>query len=84
MLVLDDWGLVKLSEQARHDILEVLEDRYDLGSTVITSQLPVKHWHEYIDDPQIADALLDRVVHNAYKLELKGPSKRKEKTTTEN
>lgn len=79
VLVLDDWGLPKLTENGRHDMLEVLEDRYDLRSTIVTSQLPVKHWHEYIGDPSIADALLDRVVHNAYKLDLKGPSRRKEK-----
>lgn len=82
VLVLDDWGLAKLTDNARHDVLEVLEDRYDLRSTIVTSQLPVKHWHEYIEDPSLADALLDRVVHNAYNLDLKGPSRRKEKAPT--
>jgi DNA replication protein DnaC len=79
VLVLDDWGLAKLTDNGRHDVLEVLEDRYDLHSTIMTSQLPIKHWHEFIGDPSLADALLDRVVHNAYKLDLKGPSRRKEK-----
>jgi len=84
VLVLDDWGLPKLTDNGRHGVLEVLEDRYDLRSTIVTSQLPIKHWHEYIDDPSLADALLDRVVHNAYKLDLKGPSRRKEKTANNN
>jgi len=84
VLILDDWGLVQLTEHGRNDLLEVLEDRYDLRSTIITSQLPIKNWHEYIDDPSIADALLDRVVHNAYKLDLKGPSRRKDKKTKTN
>ncbi len=79
VLIIDDWGLPKLTDTGRHDVLEVLEDRYDMRSTIVTSQLPVKNWHEYIGDPSMADALLDRVVHNAYKLELKGPSRRKEK-----
>jgi len=78
VLIIDDWGLPKLTEAARHDVLEILEDRYDLKSTIVTSQLPIKHWHEYINDPSIADALLDRVVHNAHKIELKGASRRKE------
>jgi len=79
VLVLDDWGLAKLTDAARHDILEVLEDRYDLRSTIVTSQLPVKHWHEYIEDPTLADAICDRVLHRAHKLKLCGPSRRKEK-----
>ncbi|MEM6559901.1 MAG: IS21-like element helper ATPase IstB [Myxococcota bacterium] len=79
VIVLDDWGLPQLNDTAKHDILEVLEDRYDMRSTIITSQLPIAHWHEYIADPSLADALLDRVVHNAYKVELKGPSRKKEK-----
>ncbi len=79
VLVLDDWGLAKLTDAARHDILEMLEDRYDLRSTIVASQMPVKQWHEYIEDPSLADALLDRVVHNAYKLDLKGDSLRKKR-----
>jgi len=79
LLILDDLGLGTLKEAQRHDLLEVLEDRYGRGSTVITSQLEVKKWHEWIGEPTIADAILDRVVHNAYKLALTGPSGRKEK-----
>jgi DNA replication protein DnaC len=82
LLVLDDLGLGTPTEAHRHDLLEVLEDRYGRSSTVVTSQLPVTKWHEWIGDPTVADAVLDRLVHNAYKLDLKGPSKRKEKTTT--
>jgi DNA replication protein DnaC len=82
LLILDDWGLGGAQrETQRHDLLEVLEDRYGIASTIITSQLEVKKWHEWIGDPTIADAILDRVVHNAYKLPLAGPSGRKEKET---
>ena len=84
LLVLDDLGLGTLTEAHRHDLLEVLEDRYGRTSTVVTSQLPLAKWHEWIGDPTVADAVLDRLVHNAYKMDLKGPSKRKEKTTTSN
>jgi DNA replication protein DnaC len=79
VLILDDFGLGKLREAQRHDLLEVLEDRYGDRSTIVTSQLPIKRWHEWVGDPTLADAILDRLVHNAYKLELKGPSQRKEK-----
>lgn len=79
LLILDDLGLGTLKEAQRHDLLEVLEDRYGRASTIITSQLEVKNWHEWIGEPTIADAILDRVVHNAYKLVLTGPSGRKEK-----
>ena len=79
VLILDDFGLGKLRDAQRHDLLEVVEDRYDDRATVITSQLPLKKWHDWLGDPTLADAILDRLVHNAYKLELKGPSKRKEK-----
>jgi DNA replication protein DnaC len=77
LLVLDDWGLSKFIKEQRHDLLEILEDRNGLRSTLVTSQLPVKHWHEVIADPTLADAILDRFVHNAYKLNLKGDSMRK-------
>jgi DNA replication protein DnaC len=77
LLVLDDWGLDKFVKEQRHDLLEILEDRHGLRSTLITSQLPVKHWHEIIVDPTLADAILDRLVHNAYKLVLDGESMRK-------
>jgi len=80
VLILDDLGLGgALREGPRHDLLEVLEDRYGRSSTIITSQLDVKKWHDWIGDPTLADAILDRVVHNAYKLSLTGPSGRKEK-----
>lgn len=79
VLVLDDWGLAPLTDQQRHDVLEILEDRHGAGSTVVTSQLPVETWHDYIAHPTVADAVLDRLVHNAHKLTMKGPSRRKEK-----
>lgn len=83
VLVLDDWGLAPLKDQERRDLLEVFEDRHGLRSTVITSQIPVGKWHDHLGDPTIADAVLDRVVHNAHRLTLKGPSRRKGKETTE-
>jgi DNA replication protein DnaC len=78
LLVLDDLGLGVLKDTQRHDLLELLEDRYKQSSTVVTSQLPLAKWHEWIGDPSLADAILDRLVHNAYKVELKGHSRRKE------
>ena len=80
ILVLDDWGLGTPKDSQRHDLLEVLEDRYGRVSTVVTSQLPREKWHEWIGDPTIADAILDRLVNNAYKVELKGHSRRKTET----
>ena len=77
VIVLDDWGLAKLTAPQRRDLLEVLDDRHDRRSTLITSQLPVEHWHKIIGDPTYADAILDRLVHNAYRIELKGESMRK-------
>jgi len=79
LLVLDDYGLVPLNQEQRHDLLEILEDRYNLKSTLVTSQLPVEHWHEQIGDPTLADAILDRLVHNAHKIQLEGDSMRKKK-----
>lgn len=84
VLVLDDLGLGHLEERQRHDLLEVLEDRYGKRSTVVTSQLPISKWHEWIGDPTLADAILDRLVHNAYKVRLKGPSQRKVESTNTN
>ena len=81
LLVLDDLGLAALSDHERRDLLEVIEDRNGAGSTIITSQLPVEHWHEVIGDPTIADALLDRLVHNAHRVTLKGESMRKTKAS---
>jgi DNA replication protein DnaC len=83
VLILDDLGLGAPKEAQRHDLLEVLEDRYGRVSTIITSQLEVKKWHEWIGDPTVADAILDRVVHNAFKLSLTGPTGRGEKGMTE-
>ncbi|OHA71635.1 MAG: AAA family ATPase [Candidatus Wildermuthbacteria bacterium RIFCSPHIGHO2_12_FULL_45_9] len=77
LLILDDWGLDVLARCQRNDLLEVLEDRHQTGSTLITSQLPVEKWHDFIGDATIADAILDRVVHNAYKIQLNGESMRK-------
>jgi DNA replication protein DnaC len=81
LLVLDDLGLAALADQERRDLLEVIEDRHGSASTIITSQLPVEHWHEVIGDPTIADALLDRLVHNAHRIGLKGESMRKTKAS---
>jgi DNA replication protein DnaC len=80
VLILDDWGLSKLMAEQRRDLLEILEDRYDSRSTIVTSQLPVDKWHDIIGDPTLADAILDRLVHNAYKINLRGESMRKRKT----
>jgi DNA replication protein DnaC len=79
VLLLDDWGLGTLKEAQRHDLLEVLEDRYGRASTVVTSQLPIAKWHDWIGDPTLADAILDRLVNNAYRIELKGNSRRRAK-----
>src|SRR5580693_1464668 len=77
LLILDDWGPEPLGPEQRRDLLEIVEDRYDTGSLLITSQLPIERWYEIIGDPTLADAILDRVVHNAYRIELKGDSLRK-------
>ena len=74
---LDDWGLAPLSDENRRDLLEIVEDRHDCRATLVTSQLPVEHWHEALGDPTLADAILDRLVHNAYKITLQGESMRK-------
>ena len=76
LLVLDDWGLAPLTSQQGRDLLEIVDDRHGRGSTIVTSQVPVKHWHELIADPTIADAVLDRLVHTAHRLVLEGPSMR--------
>lgn len=81
VLVLDDWGLAPLKESQRQDLLEVLEDRDGSRSTVITSQLPREQWHDYLGEPTVADAILDRVVHRAFPIALTGPSRRKEPPT---
>ena len=78
VLVLDDWGVVSPDIEQRRDLLEVLDDRYQQRSTIITSQLPTTHWHEHLNDATLADAILDRLLHNAVRLELKGDSIRKD------
>ncbi len=83
VLVIDDFGLAPMRENDRQALLEVLEDRYGNRSTIITSQLPSKAWHDYINDPTVADSICDRVVHNAHRVDLKGPSRRKRKEGTE-
>jgi len=83
ILIIDDWGLTPLNDTSRRDLLELLDDRYGRASTIITSQLAIKHWHEYIGEPTVADAILDRVVHNAFKIELEGPSRRRPKASKE-
>lgn len=80
LLILDDFGLAAVAGEQQRHLLEIVEDRYDRRSTLITSQLTVKHWHKTIGDPTIADAILDRLVHNAYKIELEGDSMRKIKS----
>ena len=77
LLILDDFGIVPVTQEGLRDMLEILEDRYDRRSTIVTSQVPVKRWHESLADPTMADAILDRLVHNAHKIELKGESMRK-------
>ncbi len=77
LLVLDDLGLTPLTETERRDLLEVIEDRTGSTSTLITSQLPIDHWHDHIGDPTLADAIMDRLIHNAHRIQLKGGSMRK-------
>jgi len=77
LLILDDWGLSAFTEEGRRDLLELVEDRCGKRSTLITSQLPIEHWHKIIGDPTLADAILDRLIHDAYKIDLKGESMRK-------
>jgi len=76
LLILDDFGLAPLSDGERRDLLELLEDRHNRRATLMTSQLPLNHWHEAIGDPTLADAILDRLVHQAHRITLKGPSMR--------
>jgi DNA replication protein DnaC len=78
VLVLDDWGLAPVHDQERRDLLEILEDRYGTRSTIVTSQLPPTQWHDHIGEPNLADAICDRLLHNAHRLVVKGPSRRKE------
>jgi DNA replication protein DnaC len=81
LLVLDDWGLSRLNDEQRRDLLEILEDRHSSRATLLTSQVPIEHWHELIGDPTLADAILDRLIHNAYRITLKGESMRKKRSS---
>jgi DNA replication protein DnaC len=78
VLVIDDWGLAPPQDQERRDLLEILEDRYGARSTILTSQLPPAQWHDHLGEAMVADAICDRLLHNAHRLVLKGPSRRKE------
>jgi DNA replication protein DnaC len=79
LLALDDYGMAPLNDTQRRDLLEVLDDRYGRRATLVTSQLPLEHWHDVIGDPTFGDAILDRLVHHAHRITLKGPSMRKKK-----
>jgi DNA replication protein DnaC len=81
LIALDDWGLDRLAREQALDLLELLEDRHGLKSTLVAAQVPIDHWHEIIGDPTLADAVLDRLVHNAHKIQLKGESMRKKYST---
>jgi DNA replication protein DnaC len=84
LLILDDWGPETLNADQRRDLLEIVEDRYDRGAILITSQVPIDRWYEIIGNPTLADAILDRVVHNAYRIELTGESLRKQRAPQPN
>jgi len=81
VLVIDDWAMASLTESERRDFWEICEDRYQTRSTILTSQLPVARWHEQIGDPTAADGILDRLVHNAHRVEMRGDSMRKKHGT---
>jgi len=82
LLIIDDWGLDTLNQQNRNDLLEIIEDRHGNGATLITSQLPTQHWHDAIGEVTLADAILDRLLHNAHKIQLEGESMRKIQSET--
>ena len=81
LMILDDWGITPPDIEQRRDLLEILEDRYQRRSTLVTSQLPVAHWHEHLNDATLADAILDRLIHNSLRIELAGESMRKQRTS---
>ena len=83
LLILDDFGLVPLSKRGRSDLLEVLDDRVGTGATIVAGQMPVKEWHGFINDPALADAILDRLIHSSHKMALKGESMRKQKASND-
>ena len=82
LIIIDDFALAPLTDEQRRDLLEIVEERYDRHSTLIASQVPSDHWHDIIGDPTIADAILDRLIHNAHKLSLKGKTRRDPKGET--
>jgi DNA replication protein DnaC len=84
LLILDDFGLKPLTQAEKHDLLEMIEDRHGLRSTIVTSQLPIKAWHEYLGEPTVADAVLDRLLQNSHRLELRGESLRKNRKGLDN
>jgi DNA replication protein DnaC len=77
LVIIDDWGPEPLTAEQRRDLLEIVDDRYDRGSLLITSQVPIPAWHDVVGDPTMADAILDRVLHTAHRIELRGESLRK-------
>jgi DNA replication protein DnaC len=83
LLIIDDWGPEPLTAEQRRDLLEIVDDRYDTGSLLITSQLPVDRWHDVIGDPTFGDAILDRVLHNAHRINLKGDSLRRRRAASD-
>jgi DNA replication protein DnaC len=83
LLIIDDWGPEPLNPEQRRDLLEIVDDRDDRGSLLITSQVPVNRWHEVIGDPTLADAILDRIIHRAHRIDLKGTSLRRHLVTGE-
>ena len=80
LLILDDWGLAPMADRERRDLLEIVEDRYGRRATLVASQLPVEHWHELVGDPTFGDAILDRLLHQAHRISLKGTSMRRKAT----
>jgi len=86
VLILDDFGLMMISDEQQWDLLEILDDRHNKNATIVTSQVPVKLWHDTLNDKTLADAILDRLIHNAHRLEMKGESMRKTRSAlvTEN
>lgn len=82
LLILDDWAMVKLTAEQRRDLMEVIDDRHGRGSTIIATQIPLDHWHDQIGDPTYADAIMDRLVHSAYRIEMKGESMRRRAART--
>jgi DNA replication protein DnaC len=80
LLILDDWAMAKLTAEQRRDLMEVIDDRHPRASTILATQVPIERWHDMIGDPTYADAILDRLIHNAYRITLTGDSMRRRKT----